>query len=632
MNYLNKLFRNLTLILITFIMFSCSMGMTGTGDTDNGAVISVGNSSVLAVEVANGLNRSCIDSESVDTESINSDSVIVVDMSQDLTNEDYELIDTANRKDASFVLKNTSNDKMKGFAMITAEADTVLVFNNIEGRTQKIIIEGDKDNLTNLPMEEDELEPVVNEPNGSNSNGLNMEIESGMEPAGKMKEALNSYDIVSMIKDQLSKKAASRSVSSENINASLAKITVIFSERHWNPDDSEASYFGSFDVEISATTTPEKKFVKINSVGTGVRIGNMINNGKYGRKWFTNYGRVIYFPGSSYTYNNNNVAIPSGWRRIHNEPLTINAKTTYVSTTGWSVGAEGGGEVAESPKAAMKLSASYSESEQERREVPDFQVKNQSSGTVCDWRYEYTKLNDNWGGMFSDDLFKKGTVNGLVPLATGTMFMHNEAVYEAPSTTSGQQPFIFVIEHGASNLYVTGDWLSYTKKMQTKAAYTTYKVNINFDLVKPPGENGLEGDYAIFTGYTEPTPLFTQKDNKIDFDWTTTPHDSRLTGDMVVINWSGFLKAPYTGEYKLYTYNNDSVSIFFDGDQLLSSWYYANPREHVVTAYMLAGQYYPIKLRYAGRKTNSKFTFSWEHSSITKQIVPWEYLYSGRYW
>ncbi|MCP4160123.1 MAG: hypothetical protein GY760_08630, partial [Deltaproteobacteria bacterium] len=103
MNYLNKLFRNLTLILITFIMFSCSMGMTSSGDTDNGAVISVGNSSTLAIEVANGLNRSYIDSASVDTESINSDSVIVVDMSQDLTNEDYELIDTANRKDASFV-------------------------------------------------------------------------------------------------------------------------------------------------------------------------------------------------------------------------------------------------------------------------------------------------------------------------------------------------------------------------------------------------------------------------------------------------------------------------------------------------------------------------------------------------
>ncbi|MCP4176781.1 MAG: hypothetical protein GY756_03365 [bacterium] len=624
MDYFNKQYKSLFIIFITILVFSCSIPGIDTDNNVNGVVVGIGNCSGLSRDLANGLNKSFIngDNNAIDKSSIDSDSIFVVDMQTTLTKENNDLLIAANRKNATFVLKNTTNDKMKDFALVTAESDTVIILNNGGGRRQKIIIEGDKDNFIEIDNE------------GQNKTIFNKEDDQNLKSSNKTidkKIKMGSNAIISMLKSEIGKKSISRnSFETENINAALARATVIFTQVNWKPwGGSENFYYGSFDIEISATEKPSKKFVKIKSNGTAVGVNKL---GKYfyedyhsfyGNLGFNIYGRIVYYPGSQYTENKTDIHMPSGWRRIHNQPETKNSETTYISTTGWSVTKGVNATIAEASSIGASLSTTYSESKQEIRRLDDFMVVNSSSNAVCDWKYKYTK----WFDYYDNSL-----IDNIVDLASSTVFMSNEAVYEVPKMTSGQHPFVFAIEHGVASAYESRNTSNKKHKdRRDESKMSSHTVNINFDLVRPPGENGLAGTYS--NNWPNVAPAFTRhEDRKIDFNWGGAKPDPRITSDKFYVQWDGFMKAPYTGEYTIYTYNDDCINLYFWGKHLINSWYWQAPTEHKTTIYMEKDQYYPIAIEYVSTTGDSVFKLSWEHDSIDKQTIPWQNLYSGRYW
>ncbi len=129
--------------IITAILFFCSMGNSSadnnSGDlssvTGSGAVIELGDTSGLAEELGYALNKAVVKGgkggkDKVD-DSIDSDSVIAIDMNSDISAEDVEFMNRANESEVTFVIKNAKKEMMKGFALITAEGDTVIIASSL---------------------------------------------------------------------------------------------------------------------------------------------------------------------------------------------------------------------------------------------------------------------------------------------------------------------------------------------------------------------------------------------------------------------------------------------------------------------------------------------------------------------
>jgi len=153
---------------------------------------------------------------------------------------------------------------------------------------------------------------------------------------------------------------------------------------------------------------------------------------------------MLLYPVDEYTDNKSEVSLPSGWRILKIAPETLNNDNNYTHTTGWSIGVEGGGEISEDPKATVKLSASYSESNVYSQSFKDFTAINQSNSAYCDWRYVYTKVYRDWKSIFSDWM---ADIENFPDLAKSTMYMKNEVVYEAPASDNSQQRFCNAIGH-----------------------------------------------------------------------------------------------------------------------------------------------------------------------------------------
>jgi len=111
--------------------------------------------------------------------------------------------------------------------------------------------------------------------------------------------------------------------------------------------------FCTVDFTLYATKTPRYKWIDIkllvtDAVGMNSSMGNDNN---LARGFFNKNTFVYVFPGDC---SLNNSQLPPGWSRPYIEPHTPNSATTYTSTTGWSVGVEGGGDK-DGPKANVTL-------------------------------------------------------------------------------------------------------------------------------------------------------------------------------------------------------------------------------------------------------------------------------------
>jgi beta-glucosidase len=86
------------------------------------------------------------------------------------------------------------------------------------------------------------------------------------------------------------------------------------------------------------------------------------------------------------------------------------------------------------------------------------------------------------------------------------------------------------------------------------------------------GKEGLLGAY--FTNIkTENTPAFTRDDKKIDFHWTLfSPDPERLPADFYSIKWTGKLKSPATGKYKIGLEGNDGYRLYINNKLLIDNW------------------------------------------------------------
>lgn len=138
---------------------------------------------------------------------------------------------------------------------------------------------------------------------------------------------------------------------------------------------------------------------------------------------------------------------------------------------------------------------------------------------------------------------------------------------------------------------IGADFLSTTENGQTvqglRGAY--------FDNIKLQGE-----------------PKVTHIDRQLQFGWTLfSPHPD-LAYDWYSVRWTGKLKAPRSGTYRIGVEGNDGYRLYLDGQLLIDNWKKQSHRTTLHEFAFEAGKEYDINLEFFEPEGNVKFKLVWD--------------------
>ncbi len=122
----------------------------------------------------------------------------------------------------------------------------------------------------------------------------------------------------------------------------------------------------------------------------------------------------------------------------------------------------------------------------------------------------------------------------------------------------------------------------------------------------------------------------TMVDPYIDNVWTGTgPSHTILNGqnDNVSVIWTGYIEAPVTGTYAIYGTTDDGMRIHINGTAVVDAWYFQGTTEHAGSIDLVAGQRYPIRIRYFQGGGGTEAHVWWQAPGGIKEVIPTERLY-----
>ena len=122
--------------------------------------------------------------------------------------------------------------------------------------------------------------------------------------------------------------------------------------------------------------------------------------------------------------------------------------------------------------------------------------------------------------------------------------------------------------------------------------------------------NGLRGDYFDNIQLSG-QPAVQRIDPQIQFGWTLfSPHE-KLNYDWYSARWTGQLKAPQTGTYKIGIEGNDGYRLWLNGELLIDNWQKKSFQTIVKDYSFEAGQSYDLKVEFFESTGNAKFKLIW---------------------
>ena len=123
--------------------------------------------------------------------------------------------------------------------------------------------------------------------------------------------------------------------------------------------------------------------------------------------------------------------------------------------------------------------------------------------------------------------------------------------------------------------------------------------------------SGLLGEY-FDNIHLEGAPVFTRVDSRIQFQWTLfSPDPAKLPYDFYSVRWTGRLKAPATGDFKIGIDGNDGYRLYIDGVLLLDNWHKATCRTLIANHHFESGREYDLRIEYFEPTGNAWFRLIW---------------------
>lgn len=110
-------------------------------------------------------------------------------------------------------------------------------------------------------------------------------------------------------------------------------------------------------------------------------------------------------------------------------------------------------------------------------------------------------------------------------------------------------------------------------------------------------KNGLNAEYFDNMNLSG-TPKYKQIDKEINFDWGDNSPDNGIGKDKYSVRWTGYIKAPKSGNIVLSIATDDGSRIWFDDKQILEDWNHHAPVKKSVVVKMEEGKLHKIKIEY----------------------------------
>lgn len=139
---------------------------------------------------------------------------------------------------------------------------------------------------------------------------------------------------------------------------------------------------------------------------------------------------------------------------------------------------------------------------------------------------------------------------------------------------------------------------------------------------------GLKGEYfnnVTFAG----VPIFTRCDAQIQFQWTLfSPDPTKLSYDFYSVRWTGKIKAPESGTFKIGIDGNDGYRLYINGNMVIDNWVKCSKQTILADYYFDKNKEYDLRVEFYEPTGNAWFNLVWDvgvknnqHAEIDKAVA-----------
>ncbi len=238
----------------------------------------------------------------------------------------------------------------------------------------------------------------------------------------------------------------------------------------------------------------------------------------------------------------------------------------------------------------------------------------------------YTKEEEvnKWNGnpnhkLLAREAAQKGMVllknkNNILPLnkaIESIAVIGTDAVEARLGGYSGEGNGKVNILEGIRNKLVKSANVSYTDGCgrSTPEWVTVPSANL-FATVNGEKSNGLLGEYFNNVQLTG-KPIITRIDNAIDFGWTLYGPDPAINYDFYSVKWTGKIKSPATGTFKIGIEGNDGYRLFMNGKLIIDNWKSQTFTTQLADYYFEKDKLYDIRIEFFESQGYAKFKLVW---------------------
>lgn len=127
------------------------------------------------------------------------------------------------------------------------------------------------------------------------------------------------------------------------------------------------------------------------------------------------------------------------------------------------------------------------------------------------------------------------------------------------------------------------------------------------------GNQTLEGLTAQYFNGIEfgNNPTLQRIDKTINFHWTISTPDQAINPEFFCAKWTGNIKAPKTGTYKIGLSGNDGFKLYINNQLVINNWDKQSFQTSLVDYNFTAGNDYPIRVEFKEPNGNSTIKLIW---------------------
>jgi beta-glucosidase len=121
---------------------------------------------------------------------------------------------------------------------------------------------------------------------------------------------------------------------------------------------------------------------------------------------------------------------------------------------------------------------------------------------------------------------------------------------------------------------------------------------------------GLKGEY--FNNVTlDGNPVVSRIDNNIDFDWTLFSPDPKVNLDFYSVRWTGFLKSPNSGNFKIGLDGDDGFRLYINDSLIIDNWNKQTYSTMLSNYYLEKDKTYKIRVEFFEPNGNAHIKLIW---------------------